>query len=112
MVRRTRPQMCNCTSGNLEIPGSRFARPGMTEQLSVALAPTTRAPAPSAFPASAGFAARRDLLRRSRAQTLAGGFFGWPALPAPPRTAAARPERGLLPRGFLLPFPADPPPGP
>src|SRR6266513_5564906 len=23
MVRRTRPQMCNCTSGNLEIPGSR-----------------------------------------------------------------------------------------
>src|SRR5258708_17812396 len=30
MVRRTRPQMCNCTSGNLEIPGSRFARPGMT----------------------------------------------------------------------------------
>jgi hypothetical protein len=22
--------MCNCTSGNLEIPGSRFARPGMT----------------------------------------------------------------------------------
>jgi hypothetical protein len=22
MVRRTRPQMCNCTSGNLEIPGS------------------------------------------------------------------------------------------
>jgi hypothetical protein len=24
------PQMCNCTSGNLEIPGSRFARPGMT----------------------------------------------------------------------------------
>src|SRR5437868_663404 len=42
MVRRTRPQMCNCTSGNLEIPGSRrslssgahsrdpLARPGMT----------------------------------------------------------------------------------
>ncbi len=30
MVRRTRPQMCNCTSGNLEIPGSRVARPGMT----------------------------------------------------------------------------------
>jgi hypothetical protein len=23
--------MCNCTSGNLEIPGSRFARPGMTK---------------------------------------------------------------------------------
>jgi hypothetical protein len=22
--------MCNCTSGNLEIPGSCFARPGMT----------------------------------------------------------------------------------
>jgi hypothetical protein len=22
MVRSTRPQMCNCTSGNLEIPGS------------------------------------------------------------------------------------------
>jgi len=22
--------MCNCTSGNLEIPGSRFARPGVT----------------------------------------------------------------------------------
>ena len=22
MVRRTRPQMCNCTSGNLEVPGS------------------------------------------------------------------------------------------
>jgi hypothetical protein len=22
MVRGTRPQMCNCTSGNLEIPGS------------------------------------------------------------------------------------------
>src|ERR1700694_800677 len=36
MVRRTRPQMCNCTSGNLEIPGSfRFAtRPGMTKDLS------------------------------------------------------------------------------
>src|SRR6266403_3716642 len=31
MVRRTRPQMCNCTSGNLEIPGSHFARPGMTK---------------------------------------------------------------------------------
>ena len=30
MVRGTRPQTCNCTSGNLEIPGSRFARPGMT----------------------------------------------------------------------------------
>src|SRR6266404_7770612 len=42
IVRRTRPQMCNCTSGNLEIPGSRrslssgahsrdpLARPGMT----------------------------------------------------------------------------------
>src|SRR6202035_1749005 len=30
MVRRTRPQMCNCTSGNLEIPGPRFTRPGMT----------------------------------------------------------------------------------
>src|SRR6202035_4610892 len=26
MVRRTRPQMCNCTSGNLEIPGSRVSR--------------------------------------------------------------------------------------
>jgi hypothetical protein len=24
------PQMRNCASGNLEIPGSRFARPGMT----------------------------------------------------------------------------------
>src|SRR5258706_8215589 len=68
MVRRTRPQMCNCTSANLEIPGSRFARPGMTEQFSVALAPTTRAPAPSAFPASPGFAARRCLLRRLGAQ--------------------------------------------
>jgi len=22
--------MCNCTSGNLEIPGSHFVRPGMT----------------------------------------------------------------------------------
>ncbi len=31
MVRRTRPQMCNCTSGNLEIPGSCFACPGMTQ---------------------------------------------------------------------------------
>jgi hypothetical protein len=30
MVRRTRSQMCNCTSGNPEIPGSRFVRPGMT----------------------------------------------------------------------------------
>src|SRR6266849_5306240 len=31
MVRRTRPQMCNCTSGNLEIPGSHLSmRPGMT----------------------------------------------------------------------------------
>ena len=28
--------MCNCTSGNLEIPGSRFARPGMTERMSMA----------------------------------------------------------------------------
>src|ERR1700693_5051241 len=27
----TRPQMCNCTSGNLEIPGSMLShRPGMT----------------------------------------------------------------------------------
>jgi hypothetical protein len=46
---RTRPQMCNCTSGNLEIPGSRgachrariranpLARPGMTVE-------STRAP--------------------------------------------------------------------
>src|SRR6266403_626262 len=44
MVRGTRPRMCNCTSGNLEIPGSRgachraalradpLARPGMTCQ--------------------------------------------------------------------------------
>jgi hypothetical protein len=30
MVRRTRPQMRNCASGNLEIPGSCFACPGMT----------------------------------------------------------------------------------
>jgi len=29
-MRSIEPQMCNCTSGNLEIPGSRFARPGMT----------------------------------------------------------------------------------
>src|ERR1700676_1001101 len=29
MVQRTRPKMCNCTSGNLEIPGS-LMRPGMT----------------------------------------------------------------------------------
>src|SRR6266850_231102 len=27
MVRRTRPQMCNCTSGNLVIPGSRYRAP-------------------------------------------------------------------------------------
>jgi hypothetical protein len=27
---RIEPQMCNRTSGNLEIPGSRCARPGMT----------------------------------------------------------------------------------
>src|SRR4051812_7520935 len=27
------PQMRNCASGNLEIPGSRFARPGMTREL-------------------------------------------------------------------------------
>jgi hypothetical protein len=26
------PQMRNCTSGNLEIPGSRYARPGMTTE--------------------------------------------------------------------------------
>src|SRR5215510_3940171 len=31
----TRPQMRNCTSGNLEIPGSCFARPGMTCALRV-----------------------------------------------------------------------------
>src|SRR6266446_5336309 len=31
MVRRTRPQMRNCASGNLEIPGSMLShRPGMT----------------------------------------------------------------------------------
>src|SRR3954470_12239640 len=30
MVGRTRPQGCNCTPGNLEIPGSCFACPGMT----------------------------------------------------------------------------------
>ena len=33
----TEPQMCNCTSGNLEwlceIPGSRFVHPGMTSQV-------------------------------------------------------------------------------
>src|SRR6266576_2875585 len=35
MVRRTRPQMCDCTSGNLEIPGSMLThRPGMTETIS------------------------------------------------------------------------------
>src|SRR5438034_6765286 len=40
MVRSTGPQMCNCTSGNLEIlrcaiahHSSRFARPGMTKVL-------------------------------------------------------------------------------
>ena len=32
-AKATEPQMCNCTSGNLEIPGSRFARPGMTTSL-------------------------------------------------------------------------------
>jgi hypothetical protein len=32
MVRRTIPQMCNRTSGNLEIPGSRFARIGQADQ--------------------------------------------------------------------------------
>jgi hypothetical protein len=32
MVRRARPQMRNCASGNLEIPGSMLShRPGMTE---------------------------------------------------------------------------------
>src|SRR5436305_13959880 len=30
MVRRTRPQMCNCTSGNLEHPGSFHSRLAMT----------------------------------------------------------------------------------
>src|SRR5258707_14255159 len=30
MVGRTRPQMCNCTSGNPWIPGSMSHRPGMT----------------------------------------------------------------------------------
>jgi hypothetical protein len=30
LVITSEPQMCNCTSGNLEIPGSRFAHPGMT----------------------------------------------------------------------------------
>src|SRR5262245_3343542 len=30
MVRRTRPQVRNCAPGNLEIPGSRCVRPGMT----------------------------------------------------------------------------------
>src|SRR6266480_1849599 len=35
MVRRTRPQMCDRTSGNLEIPGSMLThRPGMTETIS------------------------------------------------------------------------------
>jgi len=33
MVRRTRPQGCNCTPGNLEIPGSMLThRPGMTAE--------------------------------------------------------------------------------
>jgi hypothetical protein len=32
MVRWTRPQVRNGAPGNLEIPGSRFARPGMTAQ--------------------------------------------------------------------------------
>ena len=29
-MRSIEPKMCNCTSGNLVIPGSRYARPGMT----------------------------------------------------------------------------------
>src|SRR6266850_1233194 len=34
MVRRTRPQMRNCASGNLEIPGSMLThRPGMTKEV-------------------------------------------------------------------------------
>src|ERR1700716_4560568 len=34
MVRRTRPQMRDCASGNLEIPGSMLThRPGMTSSL-------------------------------------------------------------------------------
>src|SRR5438876_4639938 len=49
MVRRTRPQMCNCTSGNLEIPGSRFARPGMT------LKDSRRCGAQQPFGGGAGF---------------------------------------------------------
>src|SRR5260370_30607659 len=103
MVRRTRPQMCNCTSGNLEIPGSRFARPGMTEQLSVALAPTTRAPAPSAFPASAGFAARRVLLRQSRAQPPAGAVVGFPGFASTPPACAVAPEPAPPAAGLLDP---------
>src|SRR6202043_3865037 len=47
MVRRTRPQMCNCTSGNLEIPRCaiahlRFAsstRPGITAKALLRLLP-------------------------------------------------------------------------
>ena len=31
-MRKHRTTMCNCTSENLEIPGSRFARPGMTAE--------------------------------------------------------------------------------
>ena len=42
MVRRTRPQMRNCASGNNEIPGSRFARPGMTGTIGDPLAPIAR----------------------------------------------------------------------
>src|SRR3954469_2375475 len=32
-MQSTERRMRNCTSGNLEIPGSRFARPGMTGDL-------------------------------------------------------------------------------
>src|SRR5713101_372180 len=84
----------------LWIPGSRFARPGMTEQLSFALAPTTPAPAPSAFPASAGFAAR-GWRRQSRVQPLAEAFAHRPVWPAPRPTAAPARERAWMPAALL-----------
>src|SRR5438034_11184523 len=63
----------------------------------VELRRTTPAPASSASPVSAGFAARRVLLRQSRAQPLAGAFAHRPVWPEPRPTAAPARERAWMP---------------
>src|SRR6478752_1370055 len=72
MGRRTRPQVRNCTRGNLEIPGSRFACPGMTVEnqrrtSQIRINPATADPIPTMRRILSGVASALFMARRIQA---------------------------------------------